>query len=435
MASAVSIGPFGSRMKADRYVANCRDAVPVVRGNNISDTKELEGDLVFVSKETADELRSANVFPGDLIFPHRGLIGQVGIVPKNAWERYVLSTSLMKLTCHPELADPLFVFYFFRAPRGKHELLKHASQVGTPGIATPLTSLRSIRLMLPPLPEQRAIAHVLGTLDDKIELNRRTNQTLEAIARALFTSWFVAFDPVRAKAEGRQPAGMDAATAVLFPDEFEESEVGQLPKGWRSASFAQTVVIFGGGTPKTSRPDYWNGDIPWFSVVDAPHHGDVFVMDTEKKITAAGLENSAARLLPTGTTILSARGTVGRVALTAVEMTMNQSCYALRPRNHSSEIYTYYSTRSLVALLRQRSHGSVFDTITRSTLESVPVVVPEETVVHRFDEVVKPLLLRIKASLRESATLRILRDNLLPRLLSGELRVPDAERLVAQEPV
>ncbi|MDP9365222.1 MAG: restriction endonuclease subunit S [Chloroflexota bacterium] len=422
-------------MKADRYVANCRDAVPVVRGNNISDTKELEGDLVFVSKETADELRSANVFPGDLIFPHRGLIGQVGIVPKNAWERYVLSTSLMKLTCHPELADPLFVFYFFRAPRGKHELLKHASQVGTPGIATPLTSLRSIRLMLPPLPEQRAIAHVLGTLDDKIELNRRTNQTLEAIARALFTSWFVAFDPVRAKAEGRQPAGMDAATAVLFPDEFEESEVGQLPKGWRSASFAQTVVIFGGGTPKTSRPDYWNGDIPWFSVVDAPHHGDVFVMDTEKKITAAGLENSAARLLPTGTTILSARGTVGRVALTAVEMTMNQSCYALRPRNHSSEIYTYYSTRSLVALLRQRSHGSVFDTITRSTLESVPVVVPEETVVHRFDEVVKPLLLRIKASLRESATLRILRDNLLPRLLSGELRVPDAERLVAQEPV
>src|SRR5262245_22819475 len=157
---AIAIGPFGSRMKADRYVAS---GVPVIRGNNISDTRALVGDFVFVSEETADELRSSNVFPGDLVFPHRGAIGQVGIVPDDAKPRYVLSTSLMKLSCNRDLVDPLFVFYFFRSGQGRHALLQHASTVGTPGIGQPLTSLRSISLPVPPLPEQRAIAYILGT--------------------------------------------------------------------------------------------------------------------------------------------------------------------------------------------------------------------------------------------------------------------------------
>jgi type I restriction enzyme S subunit len=226
---SIAIGPFGSRMKADRYVPS---GVPVIRGNNISDTRALVGDFVFVSEETADELRSSNVFPGDLVFPHRGAIGQVGIVPGDAEPRYVLSTSLMKLSCNRDLVDPLFVFYFFRSGQGCHALLQHASTVGTPGIGQPLTSLRSISLPVPPLPEQRAIAHILGTLDDKIELNRRINETLEAMARALFKSWFMDFDPVRAKAEGRQPARMDVETAALFPDAFEDSTLGKRPKGW-----------------------------------------------------------------------------------------------------------------------------------------------------------------------------------------------------------
>src|SRR6267142_6519370 len=173
---AIAIGPFGSRMKADAYV---EDGIPVIRGNNISDTRALVGDFVFVAEETAEELQSCNVFAGDLVFPHRGAIGQVGIVHSDGVGRYMLSTSLMKLTCNRNLVDPLFVFYFFRSRLGRHALLQHASTVGTPGIGQPLTSLRSIRVPVPPLPEQHAIVHILGTLDDKIELNRRMNETLE----------------------------------------------------------------------------------------------------------------------------------------------------------------------------------------------------------------------------------------------------------------
>src|SRR3990170_8417227 len=150
---AIAIGPFGSRMKADRYVG---DGVPVIRGNNISDTRTLVGELVFVSDETADELRSCNVFPGDLVFPHRGAIGQVGIVPSDEVSRYILSTSLMKLSCNQDLVDPLFIFYFFRSQQGRHALLQNVSTVGTPGIGQPLTSLRSISVPVPPLREQHA---------------------------------------------------------------------------------------------------------------------------------------------------------------------------------------------------------------------------------------------------------------------------------------
>lgn len=141
----------------------------------------------------------------------------------------------------------------------------------------------ALELPLPPLPEQKAIAHILGTLDDKIELNRKMNETVEAMARALFKSWFVDFDPVRAKAEGRD-TGLPKDIADLFPDEFEDSERGEIPKGWKVKSFVETVEVIGGGTPKTTVPEYWNGSIPWFSVVDAPDESEVWVVDTEKKM-------------------------------------------------------------------------------------------------------------------------------------------------------
>jgi type I restriction enzyme S subunit len=152
--SAVAIGPFGSRMKRDRYVSY---GVPVIRGNNISNTRAFKGDFVYVDEQTADELRSSAAFVNDLVFPHRGSIGEVAIVPPRPARRYILSTSLMKLTCNQDLVDPSFVFYFFRSQAGRNELLKYASTVGTPGIGQPLSSLRSIRLPVPPLPPRKRL--------------------------------------------------------------------------------------------------------------------------------------------------------------------------------------------------------------------------------------------------------------------------------------
>ena len=248
---------------------------------------------------------------------------------------------------------------------------------------------------------------------------------LEAIARALFQSWFVVFDPVRAKAEGRDP-GLPKPLADLFPDRFEDTELGEIPEGWEVQPFADTVEIIGGGTPKTSVVGYWNGDIPWFSVADAPTGSDVWAANTEKKVTREGIENSSARILPVGTTIISARGTVGRIALVGVPMAMNQSCYGLRGKTGAKGLFTYFATRDLVARLQQRAHGSVFDTITRDTLTGLSVVVPSPEIVEAFENRVGPTLERVRAGVFESRILAALRDTLLPKLISGELGVPES---------
>jgi type I restriction enzyme S subunit len=293
-----------------------------------------------------------------------------------------------------------------------------------------MPTIRGLPVLLPPLPEQRAIAQILGTLDDKIELNRRMSETLEAMARALFKSWFVDFDPVRAKAEGRDP-GLPGPLADLFPNSFQDSELGEIPKGWEVKPFAETVDIIGGGTPKTAQAEYWGGDIPWFSVVDAPVDSDVWVVDTEKKVTQLGVDNSSTLVLAVGTTILSARGTVGRAALVGVPMAMNQSCYGLR-RAGSEGYFNYFSTRRLVSLLQQHAHGSVFSTITRATLTGIRVPDPPAAAVKAFEARVRPALLRIKAALHEARSLAALRETLLPKLISGELRIKDAERFLEQ---
>ncbi|MFZ5622777.1 MAG: restriction endonuclease subunit S [Pseudomonadota bacterium] len=305
----------------------------------------------------------------------------------------------------------------------RNSFLRFAS--GTTHQTIYFPEVKAFHVCLPPIQEQRAIADIVSALDDKIELNRRMNETLEAMARAIFKSWFVDFDPVRAKAEGRDP-GLPKAIADLFPDSFEDSELGEIPKGWEVKSFTEIVEVIGGGTPKTSVEEYWGGDIPWYSVVDAPSEADVFVVSTEKTITNHGLNNSSARLLPEGTTIISARGTVGKLALTGVPMAMNQSCYGLRGID-AGPAFTYFATRSLVSMLKQRSHGSVFDTITRDTLAGMRFISPDKSILDAFERAEDPFMRRIKSNFLESRVLGELRDSLLPKLVSGEIRVQNRE--------
>jgi len=367
---------------------------------------------------------SAQLLPkNSVLLSSRAPIGYVAIAANPIATNQGFRSLVVKPEYHHE-----FLFYWLTA--NVDELERHAS--GSTFKELSGTSLKKIRIRLPASrEEQRAIAHILGTLDDKIELNRRMNETLEAMARALFKSWFVDFEPVWAKAEGRD-SGLPSRVEDLFPESVVTTELGEIPTGWGISAFSDTVDVLAGGTPKTSIPEYWNGDIPWFSVVDAPRDSDVWVMGTAKHVTQAGIENSAARVLPTGTTIISARGTVGRVALAGVPMAMNQSCYGLRGRVGAKGYFTYFATRELAAQLKQNAHGSVFDTITRDTLASVSVVSPPECLVLEFEEIVAPMLQRIRVNLTANQVLAELRDSLLPKLISGEIRVRDAERLIGE---
>lgn len=272
---------------------------------------------------------------------------------------------------------------------------------------------------LPAMSSQQAIAETLSALDDKIELNRRMNETLEASARALFRDWFVDFGPTRAKMAG-QPAWLAPDLWSLFPDRLDDAGV---PEGWSVAPLTRYFNIIGGGTPKTTEPKYWDGDIPWFSVVDTPTPGSVFVVDTEKTITQAGLAGSSARLIDAGTTIISARGTVGNLAIAARPMTFNQSCYALVGTDGVGSPLVFLAAQHAVTMLKTMSHGSVFSTITRDTFQSINLAKPSFAVLRAFDSATSHLFAQIKANVLESRTLAETRDMLLPKLMSGAIRV------------
>jgi type I restriction enzyme S subunit len=427
--SAIAIGPFGSRMKADLYVPN---GVPVIRGSNISDTRTFVDDFVYVSDATADSMPACNVFANDLVFPHRGAIGEVGIVP-NDGKRYMLSTSLMKLTCDEIRANPLYVYYFFRSAIGRHELLKNASTVGTPGIGQPLSSLKSIRIPLPSRPTQDRIADILGSLDDKIELNRRTNATLETIAQRLFKSWFVDFDPVHAKAGVRRQhptwsndrvsrealPKLDPKITELFPDEFKESAVAAIPKGWSVANLPNVFEV------NHARPLAKGTIAPWLEMANMPTHS-ARALAWEWRPFGSGTkfingDTLVARITPcleNGKTAFVDFLNDGEVGAGSTEFIV------LRPKPPLPPEFAYFLARN--EQFRQHLIANMTGTSGRqrapaNCLAAYRVIVPPEGVASVFGQFARMALTQMKLNDEESEILAAVRDRLLPRLLSGEL--------------
>ena len=418
----------GFAFKSTGY-SDGQDDVRLLRGDNIAPGRVRWDGVKRWSRENAVGLERYALEPGDVVLamdrpwiPAGLKVAQVQAAdtPSYLVQRVARIRPASREDCS-------FLFALLSTP----EFESYIQNVTT-GTAVPHISAKQIldfEFRLPPAYVRAKVGEIVAALNERITLLRETNTTLEAIAQALFKSWFVDFDPVHACARGEQPAGLAPEVAALFPDSFEESALGMIPRGWRVLSFTETIDVIGGGTPKTSISEYWNGDIPWFSVDDAPATTDVFVIETEKHITCEGLNKSSTKLLPVGTTIISARGTVGRLALVGQAMAMNQSCYGLSGK--AGDVYfTYFSTHRLVETLKQRTHGSVFDTITRDTLAGVSVVYPQTIVITAFEETIAPVMERIKENLIQARTLATLRDTLLPRLISGQLRLPEAEAMV-----
>ncbi len=216
---------------------------------------------------------------------------------------------------------------------------------------------------------------------------------------------------------------MDPEIAALFPDRFVDSELGEIPEGWGIGVLDDVIEICSGGTPKTSIAEYWDGNIPWYTAKDAPSPSDVFVLEAERSITQAGVENSAAKILPAWTTVIPARDTVGKLACLGIPMAMNQTCYAIRGVQNYPDFFTYMNIRMTVDELQQRTHGTIFDTITRQTFKLIDAKIPPPELADKFEIVVWPIMNHILSNLHASRTLAALRDALLPKLISGELRI------------
>lgn len=407
----IQTGPFGSQLHASDYVPS---GIPVIMPQNIGDNEIVQEGIACVREADAERLSRHRVRVGDIVYSRRGDVERRALV-REGQEGWLCGTGCLLVRVDAGVTDPAYASYYLGHPAVREWIVRHAIGATMPNLNTSI--MASVPFLLPPLPEQRAIAHVLGTLDDKIALNRRMNETLEAMARALFKSWFVDFDPVRAKAEGRDP-GLPPDLAALFPDGFEDSELGEIPRGWRVGALGDVVSPVRRSLLPLDCPDqtFAHYSIPAFDA------GRIPMLEKGRDI------KSSKWLVPEGSVLLSRLNPrFPRVWQPEVDDRHRAICSSeflvLVPGQH-------YSTQYVSVLLSSSSFQRVYGTLvtgTSSSHQRVPVdaalrmrtLLPSPDVTSAYTEAVRPLLARLSGNRKQVGALIGIRDALLPHLMSS----------------
>ncbi len=401
--------------------------IPSIRTTNIKngriDFKNANRVSFAVYKEWTARLEPQ---PNDLILAREAPVGEVGIIPFN--QKACLGQRTVLIRPNQQRIYPKYLLYLLLTPEMRYEMNRRAE-----GSTVPHLNMLDIRNLaipkLPPLPEQKAIAHILGTLDDKMELNQQMNQTLEAMAKAIFKSWFVDFEPVRAKMEGRQPVGMDAATAELFPDSFEESALGMIPKGWEVKELGNLAQNFS-------------------KTFDFSQHESVIFINTgdvlsgkflhSNLVSKDGLPGQAKKSIDKNDILLSEiRPANQRYAF--VDFDANN--YVVSTKFMIIRAFEMIETRLLYRILTSQSslaefqivaesRSGTFPQITFDSISYFPIILAAKSIQISFLNLISPLEKQIKQNNLQSETFANIRDTLLPKLMSGEIRVKEAEKLL-----
>ena len=396
------------------------EVIELKRGYDLAKRDRIAGRVPLVSSSgVSDYHAEAKVRGPGVVTGRYGTLGQVFYIPDDFWP---LNTTLYVRDFKGN--DPRFISYFLKCLN----FSAYSDKAAVPGLNRNHLHQEVVRIPAQ-VQEQRAIAHILGTLDDKIELNRRMNETLEGMARALFKSWFVDFEPVRAKMEGRwrkgeSLPGMPAELYELFPDGMVDSELGEIPAGWGVSEIGKEVEVVGGSTPSTKEPVFWkDGDIHWATPKDLSSLQSLVLLRTERKITNTGLGRISSGLLPVGTVLMSSRAPVGYLAIAQVPLAVNQGFIAMKCNKRISKGYALFWCEENMEIIKANASGTTFAEISKRNFRPLRIILPAYSVLSVFDGMVNPLLARVIANENESCSRALLRDDLLPRLISGKLRV------------
>ena len=373
----------------------------LIRSQNVLDFAFSKDGLASINDEQANKLKNVEIIQGDVLLNITGdSVARCCIVPSEILPARV-NQHVAIIRPRKEELDNNYLLYYLQYY--KRQLLQIASAGAT---RNAITKAMIENLILPcpkNLADQRRIASILSSLDRKIELNNKINADLEEMAQAIFKNWFVDFEPFK---DGK----------------FVDSELGMIPEGWKIGTLTDVIKLMPGGTPKTSEPLYWdNGTIPFFSPKDV---NGVYCFTTEKHITETGLNKCSSNLYPKDTIFITCRGTVGKVCLAACDMAMNQSNYAIKAIDGYSQYYVFFLVKSVVERLIKKSNGAVFSAITSKDFDE-KTLIPSQKAVEIFTNVIDGFFRRIFAIGTESSRLSLLRDTLLPRLMSGEIEIPE----------
>ncbi|MFZ2473120.1 MAG: restriction endonuclease subunit S [Methanothrix sp.] len=396
-----------------------------LRTTDISKDGHIEYSSMPLANLDLSKIRQHILHENDLVITRSGRIGTVAVF-KGFRLPVIPGAFLIRFRLKKEIADPRFYRYFFNSPAGQKILLSVAT--GSVQQNLNITSLHRLYIPVPSLIEQRAIAYILGTMDRKIELNNRINENLDAIVRSIFKSWFVDFDPVRAKSEGHEPARMDAKTAMLFPDNLDESSIGEIPHGWKAQPIGEMVRVLGGGTPSTMELAYWEGGThPFCTPKDMSSLKSPVLLYTERYLSNQGVARISSGQLPVGTVLLSSRAPIGYLAISEVRVSINQGIIGMICDRQLSGLYVLYWLQANMDRIIANANGSTFPEISKQSFRPINILVPPTRILERFQLIIEPLYRQLVSNTRQSQALIEIRDALIPRLLSGEIQVPRRE--------
>ena len=420
LAEEVTVGYVGTM--ADEYVD---EGIPFLRSLNVNPFVINTNDLKFVSPEFHAKIKKSALRPSDVVIVRTGKPGTCAVIPE--WLPDANCSDLVIVRCGPNIR-PKFLSYWVNSVAAHHV---SAHLVGAVQQHFNVGAAKTMKVATPDLSIQDQVVAVLGALDDRIALLRETNATLEAIAQALFKSWFVDFDPVHAKARSEPPQGMDDATAALFPDSVEESELGMIPKGWRVGVLADISDL---------NPESWSAKQHPETVayIDLANTKDNVVAEvTEYNFDEA--PSRARRVLRRGDTIVGTVRPGNRsfafIGETRANLTGSTGFAVLRPKHPANTEYVYIAATadSSIEYLAHVADGGAYPAVRPEVVSNLQCIVPSEDILREFHELAQPIFIKITDNHQQAKTLAQLRDTLLPKLISGQLRLPEAEALLAEE--
>lgn len=343
-------------------------------------------DCQYISKERDELLRKGKLKINDIVLTTRGTIGNIGFFDASIKIEHIrINSGMVIIRPIEDRLFPTFNYYVFRKLQNDF----HTFTSGSAQPQLPIRDIKEIDISLPLLPEQKAIAAVLSSLDDKIDLLHRQNKTLEAMAETLFRQWFI-----------------------------EEAK-----EDWEEGSLDDVISVKGGTTPSTKNFEFWFGDIHWTTPRDLSGHNTVYLFDTDRKITEKGLSQIGSGLLPVGTVLLSSRAPIGYLAIIEIPLAINQGYIAIVCDKIVSNYFIYLWCKANIEEIKNSGNGSVFQEISKSTFKEMIINIPPNDLLLAFDTKVVSIFKKIKANQIQLQTLEKLRDNLLPKLMSGEVRV------------
>lgn len=403
----IHTGPFGSQLHASDYVES---GIPCIMPANMKGNRVDLSNMSYISENDAARLSKYLVVAGDIVYSRRGDVTQKALI-RNSEAGYFCGTGCLLLRPGYNI-DPAFLTYYLSTPTLRNWIVKQAVGATMPNLNTGI--LASVPFQAPEKAVQEKVSAVLTSIDTKIELNNRINAELEVMAKTLYDYWFVQFDFPDANGKPYKTSGGKMVYNATLKRE--------IPEGWAAKNVLEVAHLFGGGTPTKAKPEYWNGDIPFFTPSDSDEN--LYSMKTDDYITVKGLENSSTKQFAKNTVLITARGSVGRLALNAVPMAMNQSCYSLQAKEGISYTYLFFLSKELIHHLEVKASGSVFNSIVSNDIELTNLAIPlTNGLVTQYSVIAEPLFEKIKISTQESNDLEALRNWLLPMLMNGQVTV------------